>query len=87
MEPDQCPDASAIRSGVRITSLGIGRIRSDTWCSLQHQLRQHGDAIASSIVLEQGKTYPGASGASRTAISYIYRKEQMHRAICSEACR
>ncbi|KAL7285218.1 hypothetical protein ACG7TL_000311 [Trametes sanguinea] len=25
---------------------------------LQHQLRQHGDAIASSIVLEQGKTYP-----------------------------
>ncbi|KAI0652283.1 methylmalonate-semialdehyde dehydrogenase [Trametes meyenii] len=29
---------------------------------LQHQLRQHGDAIASSIVLEQGKTYPDAQG-------------------------
>ncbi|KAI0778596.1 methylmalonate-semialdehyde dehydrogenase [Trametes elegans] len=29
---------------------------------LQHLLRQHGDAIASSIVLEQGKTYPDAQG-------------------------
>ena len=28
--------------------------------SLQHQLRQNGDAIASSIVLEQGKTYAGS---------------------------
>ncbi|KAI0375415.1 methylmalonate-semialdehyde dehydrogenase [Pilatotrama ljubarskyi] len=29
---------------------------------LQYQLRQNGDAIASSIVLEQGKTYPDAQG-------------------------
>jgi len=29
---------------------------------LQHQLRAHGDAIASSIVLEQGKTYADAQG-------------------------
>ncbi|PIL31560.1 hypothetical protein GSI_06262 [Ganoderma sinense ZZ0214-1] len=29
---------------------------------LQHQLRQHSDAIANSIVLEQGKTYPDAQG-------------------------
>ncbi|OBZ78885.1 Methylmalonate-semialdehyde dehydrogenase [acylating], mitochondrial [Grifola frondosa] len=29
---------------------------------LQHQLRQHGDAIASSIVLEQGKTFADAQG-------------------------
>lgn len=29
---------------------------------LQHQLRQHSDAIASSIVLEQGKTYADAQG-------------------------
>ncbi|OJT15808.1 Methylmalonate-semialdehyde dehydrogenase [acylating], mitochondrial [Trametes pubescens] len=29
---------------------------------LQYQLRQHGDAIASSIVLEQGKTYADAQG-------------------------
>lgn len=33
--------------------------------SLQYQLRQHSDAIASSIVLEQGKTYAGMSWASR----------------------
>ncbi|KAH8099427.1 methylmalonate-semialdehyde dehydrogenase [Cristinia sonorae] len=29
---------------------------------LQHQLRQHGDAIANSIVLEQGKTFADAQG-------------------------
>ncbi|KAI0673546.1 methylmalonate-semialdehyde dehydrogenase [Trametes maxima] len=29
---------------------------------LQRQLRQHGDSIANSIVLEQGKTYPDAQG-------------------------
>ncbi|KAI0830727.1 methylmalonate-semialdehyde dehydrogenase [Trametes gibbosa] len=29
---------------------------------LQHLLRQHGDAVASSIVLEQGKTYADAQG-------------------------
>ncbi|KAM5531879.1 hypothetical protein V8D89_014433 [Ganoderma adspersum] len=29
---------------------------------LQHQLRQHSDSIANSIVLEQGKTYPDAQG-------------------------
>ncbi len=30
-----------------------------TLLRLQHQLRQNGDAIASSIVLEQGKTFAG----------------------------
>ena len=29
--------------------------------SLQYQLRQNGEAVANSIVLEQGKTYAGSS--------------------------
>ena len=37
------------------------RILIDTLSRLQHQLRQHGDAIATSIVLEQGKTFAGLS--------------------------
>ena len=33
---------------------------------LQQQLRLHGEAIANSIVLEQGKTYPGALDQARS---------------------
>jgi malonate-semialdehyde dehydrogenase (acetylating) / methylmalonate-semialdehyde dehydrogenase len=37
-------------------------IHAHTTVRLQHLLRQHSDAIANSIVLEQGKTYADAQG-------------------------
>lgn len=60
MESFQCPDQAARGYGVSFRSSSpINPLLS---CQrLQHQLRQHGDAIANSIVLEQGKTFAGMS--------------------------
>jgi len=69
MEPHQRTDPTEICSRVGLFSpFGKSRLTLDR---LQQLLRQNADAIANSIVLEQGKTLAGMTFWSPFVISHL----------------